>query len=380
MNKIKVVHVLNSVGGVDVSLRLILENINPDKFESIVIHGDSDTKKVFLDKNGNSIKEYKLPIQRELNFFKDFKSIYSTFKIIKKEKPEIIHAHSAKGGVVARAANIFFKTKVFHTPQAYSYLSAESKLKKRIFLFIEQFFKQFNSVLVASSESERQRGLKEVNYSSKNALLFNNSILPIKLNKNNPSQILDRLFDDYICTVGRPSFQKNIEMMIEVIHKLKQKNFNVNLVILGVGEYSPNIESVKNKIKKYDLENNVLLIEWIDRNEIFKIIKRSKLYISTARYEGLPYSIIESLSLGKACVVTNSDGNRDLVEHNFNGFVVDNEDIDQMAEYIQTLYSDDILRMNFEKKALQLFENKFNMINNISKLEDLYRTYSTKHG
>lgn len=376
MDKIKILHVLHSVGGVDVSLRLIIENINPEKFNSVVVHGKHDTKKAFLDKEGKPVQEYKLPIQREINILKDVIAIYQTIKIIKKEKPDIIHAHSAKGGIIARAAGLFFKIKVFHTPQAYSYLSTDYKLKRNFFLLLERVFKNFNSVLVASSESERQRGIKEVGYKGSKALLFNNSILPIKLD-NKPLKVenLD-LPAEFICTVGRPSFQKNIEMMIEVINHLKQKGNDFKLVVMGVGEYSPNLNEIKKLINRFKLNKNVFLVEWIERNEIFKIIKLSKFYISTARYEGLPYSIIESLALGKACVVTDCDGNRDLIEDNKNGFVVKDGDIEKMANCITHLYYNDTLREQFEKNALKLFEEKFNMQKNILKLESLYENYS----
>ncbi len=49
MSKIKVAHILHCVGGVDVYLRLILENINPEKIESIVVHGKNDTQNIFYD-------------------------------------------------------------------------------------------------------------------------------------------------------------------------------------------------------------------------------------------------------------------------------------------------------------------------------------------
>ena len=52
INRVKIIHILHAVGGVDVSLRLILANIDSEKFESIVIHGDSDKNEPFLnDKN-----------------------------------------------------------------------------------------------------------------------------------------------------------------------------------------------------------------------------------------------------------------------------------------------------------------------------------------
>src|SRR5690606_3763764 len=105
--KIKIMHVLHSVGGVDVSLRLILENINSDEFESIVVHGNNDTKKPFVNNENEYIKEFKLPIHREINVVNDIISIYKTIRIIKQEKPDIIHAHSAKRGIIARAASLF---------------------------------------------------------------------------------------------------------------------------------------------------------------------------------------------------------------------------------------------------------------------------------
>ena len=78
MKKAKIAHILNSVGGVDVSLRLILKNIDSEKFENIVIHGKDDTSKAFENKVGDIIKSYKLNIFRNINFFNDFSADYVT--------------------------------------------------------------------------------------------------------------------------------------------------------------------------------------------------------------------------------------------------------------------------------------------------------------
>ena len=145
---------------------------------------------------------------------------------------------------------------------------------------------------------------------------------------------------------------------------------------MGVGEYSPNKDSVEQLIKEYDLVENITLIPWIAREEIFKIINKSKLYISTARYEGLPYSIIESLALGKACVVTDSDGNRDLVKNEINGYVVEENDVKTMANRIFALYNDSELLKKFEKESLLSFNTNFNIENNIKQLELFYEKYS----
>src|SRR5690606_36705109 len=157
MSKITVVHILHAVGGVDVSLRMITENINSENIKSIVIHGIEDTKTPFFDNNKNAIKEYKLPIYRNINLIKDFYTLRKTLQILKKEKPNLIHAHSAKGGVIGKIAGAILRIPVLHTPQAYSYLSATG-VKKTVYKRIEKILKNisYNKIL-ASSNSERNR-------------------------------------------------------------------------------------------------------------------------------------------------------------------------------------------------------------------------------
>ena len=371
MGKIKVAHILHSVGGVDVYLRLITENIDSSKIENIIIHQQEDKeKRAYFAKDQTQIKEYKLPIQREINPVKDFKAIIATIKILKKEKPDIVHAHSAKGGIIARTASLFYKVNVLHTPHAYSFLSAESNFKKNLFLKIEKVFKYVNSYLLATSESELRQGINVVGYKKERALVFNNSILPIKNFK--PLSIDKTWPENYICSVGRPSFQKNIEFMIDVISEVKKSKNNIHLVLMGVGFHAPNLEVVKEKIKQLGLEKNVTLLDWTTRNDIFNIIKNSQLYISTSRYEGLPYSVIESLALSKPIVATNCDGNKDLVKDEFNGFLVCDQNKDKFAYSVLKLLNEKELREEFSENALKFFSENFNLLKNIKKLELIY--------
>ena len=184
--------------------------------------------------------------------------------------------------------------------------------------------------------------------------------------------------ENYICTVGRPSFQKNIEFMVDVISKIKETTPNIHLVIMGVGEYSPNLEIVKKKIEELGLTSNITLVKWIERENIFSIIDKSMLYVSTSRYEGLPYSVIESLALSKAGVVSNCDGNIDLIKNNINGYVVGQDNLSDFCDAILKILLDEGLRMRFEKESLRLFEENYNLKKNIPKLEAIYKEYSIK--
>ena len=376
MNRIKIIHILHSVGGVDTSLRMILENIDSSKFENIVIHGKKDNSD-FLDNNENKVKEYKLPIERNISPIKDLRSIIGSWKILKKEQPDIVHVHSAKGGIIGNILGYFSKNKtVLHTPQAYSFLSTQNSLKKRLYIFIERLVKNRNSMLLASSNSELNRGLNEVKYAKEKTLLFNNSIDQVKLNPEYKNISEYNLPENFICTVGRPSYQKNIEMMVEVIKEVKKIIPNIHLVLMGVGVVSPNTESVINLIAKYKLETNFTLIDWVEREKIFHIVAKAQFYVSTARYEGLPYAIIESLSLSKAIIATDCDGNRDLVINNHNGFLINKDSVNFFAEKIIELQKNKELRETFEKKSFALFQDKFNIASNIKNLEQIYTDFS----
>ncbi len=98
-----------------------------------------------------------------------------TVRIIKKERPDLIHCHSAKGGIVGRAAGFLTHTRTFYTPHAFSFLSAQSVVKRNIFLFIECITK-FNARLLACSESEKIMGVNMVHYKKDRAFVWNNAV------------------------------------------------------------------------------------------------------------------------------------------------------------------------------------------------------------
>jgi glycosyltransferase involved in cell wall biosynthesis len=371
MKKLKIAHLLHSLGGVDVYLRLVLDNIDTESFENIVIHGTKDTDVPFLDKGKKNVKEYKISIFREISGINDIKATYDFYHILKKEKPDLIHAHSAKGGIIGRFLGLLLGIKVIYTPHAFSYLSAQSKLKRGLFLGIEKLLAKGNCLLLATSNSEKKRGIEEVGFDPKSTVVFNNCIEPITA--IHPLTIPKTWPDNFICTVGRPSYQKNIEHMIRVMNEVNKEK-KIHLVVMGVGPVSDQLDSVKSLIEKLDMTKEVTLLDWTERTDIFNIINQSKFYISTARYEGMPYAIIESLALSKPCVVTDCDGNRDLIIDGYNGFVI-NDEVMQFKEKIVTLLQDDDLLGTMSINSQQIFSEKYSIKRNIKQLETIYSNY-----
>ena len=150
-SKIKILHLLHCVGGVEVYVRQITENTNPDYIENIIVSQTLIKKDKFQNLNKALIKSHTINIKREINPLFDLLAIFKFICIIIKEKPNLIHVHSSKAGVIARISSLFFKIKVFYTPHAFSFLSTNSFFKRQLYIFIEKVLKTNNTFVLATS-------------------------------------------------------------------------------------------------------------------------------------------------------------------------------------------------------------------------------------
>ncbi len=352
--KTKVLHVLNLVGGIEVCFRQICENIDASNIETSVVCQKLVNKSKLVTSKGKEITPFSIPIVRVINPVLDSFSIIKLVFLINKIKPDVIHAHSAKGGVIARIASVFFKTKVLYTPHAFSYLSANNKFKRFLFLTLERILRTKNTIILATSNSEKNQAIQTVGFDKEKVFVLKNAI-----NKNSigEDKVLEKILKSktYICTVGRPSFQKNLEMLIRTFEIVAQRNNKVHLFIVGAGEYNPRKDKIINMINKKNLNARITILPWVSRKEVQTYIKNAKLYVSSSRYEGMPYSVIESMALSVPSVLTNTDGNRDLVINKKSGFLVDLDDDVEMANKIINLLNENKLRNKLALEAKKLF-------------------------
>ena len=366
----KIVHIVRPLGGVGVYVNLLVNHVDDKKFQSILIGNRQDERFEIRNKSEKVIPEFHVDLNREINLIEDLRCLFQIIKLLKNIKPDIIHCHSTKAGMLGRIAGAFLRIPTLYTPNAFSYLSGENKLKRALFINIERLLRFLPSKIVACSQSEYDRAKNDLRFKKHKRYLWSNSIKDVTALA--PSKIIATLPKKFICSIGRPSFQKNIEMLINVVLQLKKSIEEVHLVVLGVGLYSPTIGRIEKLIKDNDLTDNVTLVPWLSREETMSILKQCHIYVSSARYEGLPYSVIEALALAKPCVVTNVDGNKDLVINNYNGFVVESGNAMAMTEVIKSIYDDDEKIKMLTQNARKEYLNKYNIERNIQQLEKIY--------
>lgn len=361
----RILHIGQMIGGLEVYIRnTILYSSN--EFEYIIICGRKDEPKPIL-KNGHKIREYKVDLYRKISLF-DLLCLFQILKIVRKEKPDLIHCHSSKGGFLGRIVGAICRVQTCYTPHAFSFLSTQKKINKGVYVFIEKITR-FRTYLLACSCSEAKLAKDTVGYAERYIRIWSNSVpdasgCAAKIEQNREQQ--------YISTIGRPSYQKNTLFLLSVVKEIVSRGKDIKFCILGVGHYSPKLEEVKQFIKKNKIEKNILLLPWLSQTETHKYILNSEVYVSTSMYEGLPLGIIEALSLGKPIVASNVYGNTDCVEDGKNGYLL-NLEKDIFATKLIELLDDKNKLVTFGNNSRAIYDQEFNIETRIHQLEAIYK-------
>ena len=145
---------------------------------------------------------------------------------------------------------------------------------------------------------------------------------------------------DYILYFGRLSEEKGIDILINALPK------NINLIIAGSGPLEEKIKSIK--------ENNIKYVGFKSGEELRKLIKEALFTVYPSKwYENAPLSIFESITLGTPVIATNEGGIKELVDENVNGLFFENENVEDLKNKIELLYSNKELRENMYMKCYE---------------------------
>src|SRR3954464_4858439 len=162
---LKIVRIIGrlNVGGPARQACLLHERLRPE-FETVLISGRPD--------KGEEDMSYLLSshegvywidsMSRPVRFFSDLRSLITLYRILRREKPDIVHTHTAKAGTLGRIAAILARIPVrVHTFHGHVFAGYFGALKTRLYLSVERFLARFTTRIVTVSEGQA-RELSEI--------------------------------------------------------------------------------------------------------------------------------------------------------------------------------------------------------------------------
>lgn len=151
--------------------------------------------------------------------------------------------------------------------------------------------------------------------------------------------------DGYALYIGRLSKEKGILNLINAFSKLDSGK----LYIAGEGSEKDNIEKI---IRENNLEQRVELLGFLSKADVIDWKRRCRFtVVPSIWYENCPYSVMETLAIGKTVIGANIAGIPELVKDNRSGFIYKYDDINDLADKMRILFEDKSLAEEFGKKA-----------------------------
>ncbi|MDA9651244.1 glycosyltransferase [Pelagibacteraceae bacterium] len=294
-------------------------------------------------------------------------NFYKIIKFIRSYNHDVVIAYLRNPVLLAEIASIRRKNWKLIVSERNAYINNDF-----FKLFIRRVFHLLADHIVVNSNTNKELLNKNAPWLRDVTTIYNYVDLDFfkPINKN---KFLQKIV---LLGVGKYSYQKNINNLIEAIKIIKDNNFSIDIKLNWFGDTlvaeSKNklIQELKYKIKRYKLESNINL--YPATKDVINQYRVSSALILPSFYEGLPNVACEAMSVGLPLLLSNVCDNKNLVENNKNGFLFNPSEPQDIANKIidfANLQNAKRIQMGSysRKKSLTMF-NKIKFIDMYSKI------------
>jgi glycosyltransferase involved in cell wall biosynthesis len=321
---IRVMHVIArmNVGGPAVLVADLMRNVNTVDFHSTLVTGYCDENESdYLDEVATDIKATRVPgFGRSISASKDLKALFLIIREIRSFKPDVIHTHTAKAGVLGRIAAIisYPRAKRVHTFHGHLLHGYFDSRKVKLVVLLEKMLGVFTYKLIAIGNVVK-RDLLDAGIGNENKFEV---IYPglQELDLYPRIEAKERLGLDltknYIVFVGRLTQIKRPDRLIELARYIAHEYRSAHLLIAGAGEMLEDLKTLA-----MDESLPITFLGW--RNDIGLILSASELAVLCSDNEGIPLTLIQASQAGLPIVSTRVGSVSDIVVDGETGLLVE---------------------------------------------------------
>jgi len=167
--------------------------------------------------------------------------------------------------------------------------------------------------------------------------------------------------------VGRLVPVKGLKYLLLAMKELQQEFPNTHLLIVGDGLQKAELERITQT-----LGINASFVGW--KKDLLPYYETFDVFVLPSLQEGLSHSLLEAMAMKKPVIATNVGGNKDVITHGKNGFLVPARNAMLLSSSVKKLIDNDGLRKKIGTLNRETIEKKFSWKNAVSQFEDLYRS------
>lgn len=302
-------------------------------------------------KNDKRVKETLFIPYRKFSFM----VLWILYKFIKKNGIEIIHSHGNGAGLYSRLLKLIgCKAKVVHTFHGISD-EYSTEFKYLLSLVVGRLLEPLADIYIAVSNGEKALGIKRGFCTERNCEVVYNGIADERLQNIGYDS-------NTLVTISRYDYQKNMSLCLDIVRLMKDDG--VKFLWVGDGD---DFATMKDIVDKEHLPVDMVGFQ----TKPMEFLVRSAIYLSTSRFEGLPYALIEASSVGLPIVATDVKGNNEVAINDENGLTFNTAE--EGAAALRRILSN---KQEYERMSInsrKLFEERFTIDVMIDDLIKVYK-------
>lgn len=330
---------------------------------------DARTKQVALREGATF---HPLSLSRSLNPLVDLWDLFHTIRLIRKLKPDIVHTHSPKAGIVGMLAAWLCRVPVrIHTIAGLP-LTETSGFKRKLLVAVERLTYNLATQVWPNSNEQKKFIFEQGIYSKRDKIKVigkggSNGIDLDYFQKTKSLQAEAQTFrkehqinetDIVLSFVGRLAYYKGVNELVYAFLELAQKNPNLKLLLIGPFEdINPLMPDV---LQQINANKNIINVG--HQEDIRKFLIASDIFVFPSYREGFPQSLMQACALGIPAVATDINGCNEIIEHNKSGILIAPKSVQQIVSAVQQYIDDPAFRAKMSAQAqqfiLQHFEQK----------------------
>ena len=367
--KIKVMLVLEcgSPHGVGHQVAMITRHIDHAKFDTRVVYAvrPGSTPEEFEGMTRFAGGHHYIPeMIQPVSPWKDLISFWKLYRLIRSEKPDVVHAESSKAGALARsAAWLAGVPRIYYSPHGYSFLQTNAGPLGRAFYWsIEKSLSWIGNIIVCSpGEEKRARRLSW----GREVFLVRNLFVPEEPPRRSAAAKGGSVV---VGALGRLTRARNPEAFVRMAAALALMRPEARFVWVGGGElegYFRRLVAESGLADKFEITGH------LPREGVLEKLASLDVFVHYSLWEGgAPIALHEAMSFGKPVVVSNIAGNVDLVIHERTGLLAGDEG-DLLRQVARLVESAD-LREQLGRDGKAFLESEVSLEKSMAALERLY--------
>ncbi|PJF35069.1 MAG: hypothetical protein CUN49_12455 [Candidatus Thermofonsia Clade 1 bacterium] len=317
----KIVHIISrlNIGGISPYVIPITALLRRAGYQSALIAGSlgkGEGDMSYLAERVGVQPLYLPQLGREIAPLRDLATVAQLYRLLRRERPQIVHTHTAKGGFVGRlAAKLAGVPFIFHTYHGHVFHSYFSAAKTRFYIALERFGAALSTRIIAVSPNLRREiaEIYRIAPMDKVAIVVPGYDLSELRDLARPSGDFRARFGipdraPLVGTVGRLVPIKHHALFLEAMARVAQRLPEARFAIIGDGELRSALEQ---QAESLSLAESVIFTGW--QNDLAAIYGALDCLVLCSKNEGLPSAVIEALVTGVPVVATAVGGVVDML-------------------------------------------------------------------